>query len=97
MQQFASFRQILTTPGISDQSVVTDAMKAAGQYMQQKAAHDFAGTERHDFVARCPFAAVVFSVKGHAALIQCKQSRIGYETNPRCANDSGDCAQFPIP
>ena len=40
VQQCAHPGQILTTAGIGEQSVVTDATKADGQHMQQEAAHE---------------------------------------------------------
>ena len=52
MQQLTCPRQILPSPAIGDQPVVTDAVEATGQDMQQEAAHELAGAKRHGLVAR---------------------------------------------
>jgi len=40
MQQLTCPRQILPPPGVGDQPIVTDAMEATGQHMQQEATHE---------------------------------------------------------
>jgi len=51
-----------------------DAVKASGQNMQQKAAHELVGSERHGFMPRNAFGAVIFPAKGDAVFIQGNQA-----------------------
>ncbi len=44
VQQLARSRQIVSARGIGKQPIVTDAMKAAGQNVQQETAHELFGT-----------------------------------------------------
>lgn len=46
-------------------------MEAAGLHVQQEAAHELAGFERHGLVAGVSLRAVVLPAEGHAALIEC--------------------------
>ena len=76
VQQFKRAGEMLAAFGIGEQPVVADAMKAGGQHVQQEAAHELIGTERHGLVARLPGGAVVLPVKGDASLVECEQSPI---------------------
>ena len=40
VQQLTSLGEVSLARGVGDQPVVADAMKAAGQHMQQEAAHE---------------------------------------------------------
>jgi hypothetical protein len=53
MQQLASGGDIVLAVGVGEQAIVSDAMKARGQDMQQEAAHELRGRQGHGFVA-CP-------------------------------------------
>ena len=52
VQQFACLREMLAAPGVGEQPVVADAVKAAGQHVQQEAAYELVGPEGHRLVAR---------------------------------------------
>ncbi len=43
MQKIASGGDVVLTVGVSEQAVVSDAMKAGGQHVQQEAAHELLG------------------------------------------------------
>ena len=70
VQQRARAREIAFAPGIGDQSIVTDAMKAAGQNVQQETAHELLGTERHRLVARLALGSVVLPAEAHTTFIE---------------------------
>ena len=56
LQQSTRRGEVLNAPGVGEQPVVADAMEAAGQHVQQEAAHELVGRERHGLVARaCPW------------------------------------------
>ena len=73
MQQLASDGDLALAPSVGEQAVVTDAMKARGQHMQQEAADELLARQRHALVARSPVFAVVLPAKGNAALIMCDE------------------------
>ncbi len=53
---------------------MTDAMEAAGQHVQQGAARELAGLERHDLVAGGSLRAAVLLAEGLAALAEFDQA-----------------------
>jgi hypothetical protein len=56
---------------------VTDAVKAAGQHMQQEAAHEFPDLERHGLVLCLAFGAVVLPLVGDTVLAQGNEQAVG--------------------
>ena len=72
MQMIASGGDIVLAVGVGKQAVVTDAMKARGQHVQQEAAHELLGGQGHGFVARLAVGAVVFPAKCPACQRQLK-------------------------
>ena len=69
-QQFPNTRQILATPGIGQQPVMADAVKPGRQHVQQEAAHELRGRERHRLVTGSSRGAIVLPAKRHPAFIQ---------------------------
>ena len=59
------------------QAVMADAMKAGWQNMDQEAADELIGGERHAAVAVAPLSPVVFVAEGHAALIVGERDAMG--------------------
>ena len=76
MQQFARPGEMLPASGIGEQPIVADAVKAAGQHVQQEAAHELVGTERHGLVARLPRGAVILPAEGDAPFVEGQQSLV---------------------
>ena len=70
VQQLTRACQIAFAPGIGDQSIVTDAVKAAGQNVQQETAHELLGIERHHLVARLALGSVVLPAEAHTTFIE---------------------------
>jgi hypothetical protein len=77
MQQCARSREVRPAPGIGEQAVVADAMKAAGQHMQQEATHKLIGTERHHLAAWLSTGQIVLPAEGDALSIERNESLIG--------------------
>src|SRR5450631_2095228 len=73
MQQFTRRRDLVFAVGVSEQSIVADAMKSGGQHVQQEAAHELLGTQRHCFVAGSTVSPVVLPAEGDAAIVQCNK------------------------
>ena len=56
VQQFARLGEMLAAPGIGEQPVVADAVEAAGQNVQQEAAHELVGSRASwSCSASCPW------------------------------------------
>ena len=70
MQKFASGGDVALAVGVGEQSVMTDAVKATGQHVQQEAAHELLGGHGHGFLASAPVFAVVLPAEGDAAIVQ---------------------------
>ena len=64
--------------GIGEQAIVTDPVKAAGQNVQQEAAHELVGNERHGFMTGLALGPLIFPAEGNTALVQGDESRVGY-------------------
>ena len=77
IEKLARQREFLPAPVVGDQSEVADAVKPCGQQMQQKAAHELLGRERHRLVARAALVTVVLPAERDATLVQGEQSRVG--------------------
>ena len=70
MQQFASGGDVALAVGVGEQSIVTDAMKARGQHVQQEAAHELIGRQAHRFEACTPVFAIVLPAEGDTTIVQ---------------------------
>src|SRR5450631_3713400 len=81
---------MLAACAIGEQSVVANAMKAAGQNVQQEAADELVGTERHSLVACLARGAVILPAKGDATLVECQQSLVGDRYPVRIARQIGE-------
>ena len=87
VQQFTHLGEIGAAHRVGQQSVVTDPMEAAGQHMEQEAAHELAGVQRHGLVAGAPLCPVVLPAEGDAALIECDQALVGDRHAVRIARE----------
>ncbi|CAE6908220.1 hypothetical protein R69749_08506 [Paraburkholderia domus] len=77
MQQLAYLREILPPHGIGEQAIVADAVEAAGQHVQQEAAHELVRAQGHGLVAGAPLRAIVLPAEGHAAFIERNEPLVG--------------------
>ena len=64
--------------------------ESRGQDMQQEAAHELLGAERHRLVARLALGAVVLPAEGDAALVECEQAAVGDGHAVRVAGQIGE-------
>ena len=56
--------------GIGEEAVVTDAMKSVGQHMDQEAADELVGVERHELVASLALGSVILPFERHALAVE---------------------------
>jgi len=90
VQQFARLCEMLPASGIGEQPVVANAVEAAGQNVQQEAAHELIGSECHRLVARLPGGAVVLAAEGDATCIERQQTLVGDRDPVRVAGQIGE-------
>ncbi len=89
-QQLAGAGDVGLACRAGEQSVVPDAMKAERQDMQQEAAHELVGIERHDLLALRAAAAVILVGEGHAGLIEGNQAAVRDRDPVRVAGQIGE-------
>ena len=68
-EELPQFLHLLDTNVIGEQSVVTNAMKASRQYVDEKAAHELAGGQGQCLVSITPFGTIVFPLECDTAFI----------------------------
>ncbi len=77
IQQLASGIDLDFAIGIGEQPIVSDAMKATRQHVQQEAAHELFGSQSHGLVARPAVSPVVLPAESHAAIITGEEPAVG--------------------
>ena len=75
-QQSAGQRQIGFAAGTCEQAVVADAVEPARQDMEQEAADELVGAERHGALPFAIIAAIVFVAEGDAGLVEADQATV---------------------
>ncbi len=76
-EQLAGMSQVILTPGVGEQAVVSDAMESLGQDMDEEAPDELAGGQGHGFVANPSFVPIVFVFEGDAVIIVGYQAGVG--------------------
>ena len=69
-EQPASQRNVVGPVAIGEETVVTDAVKSVGQDVDQKAADELVGVERHQLVAGIGLGPVILPFERHALAIK---------------------------
>ena len=77
LQQFTCPLEVVAALGVGDQPIVADAVEAPGQNVQQEAAHELVGTERHRLITRPPLGSVILPAKGDTPLVQGDEASVG--------------------
>ena len=69
-------RDVIGTRSVGEQAVVTDAVKAAGQHVDEEAADELVGIERHHLVVSlAAFAAVMLEAELDESLARSRYTR----------------------
>src|SRR5215470_11663555 len=76
-EQLADTRDVVGAGWAGQQAVVTDAMEALRQDMQQEAADELVGIERHRPVPFGTIAAVILPLEGDTVVIERDQAAVG--------------------
>src|SRR5215470_13687034 len=76
-EQFAGAGDVLGTFAASEHSIIADAVEACGQHMDQEAADELGGRERHLLVSLGAFETIILPLEGDAVLVACDQAPVG--------------------
>ena len=75
-EQFAGAGDVLGALAAGEQAIITDAMEACGEHVDEKAADELMGREGHRLVTLTAFAPIVLPLEGNAFLVGCDQASI---------------------
>ena len=75
-EQFAGACEAGLAGGAGEQAVVADAVEAARQDVEQEAADELVGRERHDLLAVGAVAAIILVAEGDAGLVEGEQPAV---------------------
>ena len=81
LQPLTCEREVGRAAAVGQHAVVSDAVEAAWQHVQEKATHELADIECHGLVASAPLGPIVLPAEGHAMLVQRQQPAVG-DGNP---------------
>lgn len=76
-KQLAYSRDVLGPGAAGEEAVVTDAMEATWEDVDQEAADELVGGEGHDLLPLAPLGAVVLPLEGEAVVIERDQAGVG--------------------
>src|SRR6201998_4887050 len=76
-EQFAGPRGVVGAGRSGEQAVVADAVETFWQNVDQEAADELVGGERHPFVARTAVGAIVLVAEGDAVVVARDQPAVG--------------------
>jgi hypothetical protein len=76
-EQFACAPEVAVTDRVGEQPVVTNAVEAAGEHVEEEPADELVGTEGHGLVAVAAVDAVILPAEGDAALVAGDQPAVG--------------------
>src|SRR6266566_704862 len=76
-EQFADARDVVGAGGLRQQAVVTDAVEALGQDVDEESADELVCGECHPFVSISALDSVVLALEGNAVFVECDQAAIG--------------------
>jgi len=89
-EQLAGSGEVLGAPAIGGQPVVADAMEAARQDVDEKAAHELLGCEGHDLGPVAALGPVVLPLEGDAVLGEGDQAAVGDRDPVGVAGEIGE-------
>ena len=77
VEEFTQSLQLFDPGVIGEQTVVTDAVEAGGQHVDEKAPDELVGGQGHGFVTITRPGAIVLPLEGDTALITSEQTAVG--------------------
>jgi hypothetical protein len=91
-EEFTGAGDVVAAGAAGEQAVMANAVEAVGQHMDEEAADELAGRERHDLVARRPIGAIILVLEGDAVAVAGDQPAVGDGDAVGIAGADGDAA-----
>ena len=76
VEQLTRPRDVVGASAIGEEAIVTDAVEAARQDVDQEAADELVDGERHHLGPIAPVGAVVLPAEGHAGVVECDEAAV---------------------
>ena len=89
-EQAASQCNVVGPVAIGEEAVVTDAVKSVGQDVDQKAADELVGIERHELVASVALGPVILPFESDALAVEGDEPAVGNSNPVRVAGQVGE-------
>ena len=70
VEQLTRSRDVLGAPAVGEETVVSDAVEPVGQDVDQEAADELVGVERHELVASVGLGPVILPFESHAFAVE---------------------------
>ena len=77
IEQGSAKRELLGAVSIGKESVVTNAMEATRQYVEEKAAYEFGDLDSHDFALVDAVFPIVLPAEADMGLVEIEQTAVG--------------------
>ena len=77
VEQLPRLRDVVGAPAIGEETVVADAMEAAGQHVDEEAADELGDGERHHLGPFAALGPVVLPLEGHAGVVERDEPAVG--------------------
>src|ERR1700730_12769418 len=77
VEQLTRSRDVLGAPAVGEEPVVSDAVETVGQDVDEEAADELVGVERHELVSGVALGPVIFPFEGHALAVEGDQPAVG--------------------
>ena len=77
IEQIAGSRDVVGAGAIGEQAVATDAVEAGWQHVDEEAANELGGFERHHLVSVGAIDPVVLPSEADAVVVECDQPAVG--------------------
>jgi hypothetical protein len=88
--QLSGALDVVRSKRAGDETVVADAVEAAGEHVLEKAADELVGRERHGLEAVAAFDPVVFPFEGDALVVERNETRVGDRDAVGVAGEIGE-------
>ena len=89
-EELAGHSDISGPVGIGEEAVMTDAVEPVGQYVDQEAADELVGVERHELVAGVALGPVILPFESHALAVEGNEPAVGNSDPVSVAGQVGE-------
>ncbi len=77
VEQLTRSGDVLGAAAVGEETIVTDAVETVGQDVDQEAADELVGVERHEFVASLELGPVILPFESHALAVESDEPAVG--------------------